>query len=265
MKAIIIAAGRGKRLMPYTDEVPKCMVPVDHRTILEIQLEAFRAHGVRDVVIIRGYHRDELTRFCAKLDPGIRFRDNLQWEYNNILESLFCAEADLTGPLLMTYSDIIFTPEVVGKLIAAPGDVSLVIDQDFRDIYVGRSDHPLSEGEVSDLDETGGVRRVGKRALPPEEAWGEFIGLAKLSERGAGWFRDEWASLGRRYRGREDQPFQRAATFRAAYLTDLLQELIDQGHRLEPVGIRGSWREIDTVQDLERARELLRSGKEDWR
>src|SRR5262245_45493949 len=221
MKAIIIAAGRGKRLMPYTDEVPKCMVPVDHRTILEIQLEAFHDHGVRDVVIIRGYHSDELTRFCAGLDPGIRFCDNPQWEHNNILESLFCAESELFGPLLLTYSDIIFTPDVVGKLLASTGDISLVIDRDFRDIYVGRSEHPLSEAEVSDLDATGNVWRVGKRALPPDEAWGEFIGLAKLTQVGAGWFRDEWAALGQLYRGREDRPFQRAATFRAAYLTDL--------------------------------------------
>jgi choline kinase len=265
MKAIIIAAGRGKRLMPYTDEVPKCLVPVDHRTILEIQLEAFRKHGVRDVVVIRGYHGDELTRSCARLDPGIRFVDNLDWEHNNILESLFCADAELTGPLLVTYSDIIFTPDVVARLLASTGDIALIVDRDFRDIYEGRTEHPLSEAEVCDLDPIGNVRRVGKRALPVEEAWGEFIGLARLSREGARWLRSEWHALVERYRGRSHEPFQRAATFRAAYLTDMLQHLIDLGHPLEPVGIRGSWREIDTVQDLQRARELLRSTTEEWR
>ena len=257
MKAIIIAAGRGRRLMPYTDQMPKCLVPVDQRTILDIQLEAFRAHGVDEVVIIRGYLGDVLGE--RDLGPGVRFVENRDWEHNNILESLFCAENEIDGPLLMSYSDIIFTPEVVGRLVAAGGDICLIIDRAFRDIYEGRSDHPLPEAEVSDLDERGKVRRVGKRALPPEEAYGEFIGLAKLSAEGARWMRDAWQSLQAEYRGRESAPFQRAQSFRAAYLTDMIQHLIDAGRPVEPVAIDGEWREIDTVQDLERARAMLDS------
>ena len=113
-------------------------------------LEAFRAHGVDEVVIIRGYLGDVLGE--RDLGPGVRFVENRDWEHNNILESLFCAESDIDGPLLMTYSDIIFTPEVVRRLVAAEGDICLIIDRAFRDIYEGRSDHPLPEAEVSDLD-----------------------------------------------------------------------------------------------------------------
>ena len=134
--------------------------------------------------------------------------------------------------------------------------MSLVIDRRFRDIYEGRTEHPLPEAEVSDLDEQGLVKRVGKRALPPDAAYGEFIGLAKLSVEGARWFRDAWRELRREYAGRETERFQRAASFRNAYLTDLLQHLIDAGRPVEPVAIDGMWREIDTVQDLERAREM---------
>lgn len=263
MKAIIIAAGRGRRLMPYTDEMPKCLVPVDHRTILEIQLEAFRAHGVDEVVIIRGYLGHVLGQ--RDLGPGVRFVENREWEHNNILESLFCAEQEIEGPLLMTYSDIIFTPEVVRRLVASQGDIALVIDRAFRDVYVGRSDHPLPEAEVSDLDERGLVRRVGKRALPPEEVVGEFIGLARLSAEGARWMRAAWRQLTAEYRGRESAPFQRAPSFRAAYLTDMLQHLIDGGRPIEPVAIDGEWREIDTVQDLERARAMLESATREAR
>jgi L-glutamine-phosphate cytidylyltransferase len=264
-KAIIIAAGRGRRLMPYTDEMPKCLVPVDHRSILGIQVDAFRAHGVRDIVIIRGYLGEVLTARAGEVGGGIRFVDNRDWEHNNILESLFCADEEIDGPVLLTYSDIIFTPEVVGALMAASGDVSLIIDRAFRDVYEGRSDHPLPEAEVADLDERGLVRRVGKRALPPDEAYGEFIGLARLSAAGAAWMREAWAALRAVYRGREADPFQRAPSFRAAYLTDMLQHLIDAGRPVHPVAIDGQWREIDTVQDLERARAMLGSAKETWR
>ncbi|HTE53562.1 MAG TPA: phosphocholine cytidylyltransferase family protein [Kofleriaceae bacterium] len=264
-KAIVIAAGRGRRLMPYTDQMPKCLVPVDHRSILGIELDAFRAHGIDDVVIIRGYLGDVLSARAGELGGPVRFVDNPDWEHNNILESLFCAEREIDGPVFLTYSDIIFTPDVVAKLVAAPGDIGLIIDRAFRDVYVGRSDHPLPEAEVADLDERGLVKRVGKRALPPEDAFGEFIGLAKLSAVGAGWMRAAWRELVEEYRGREDQPFQRAPSFRAAYLTDMLQHLIDAGRPVHPVAIDGEWREIDTVQDLERARAMLGSTKETWR
>lgn len=263
-KVIVIAAGRGKRLMPYTDQMPKCLVPVDHRSILQIQLEALRAVGVDDVVVIRGYLGDVLEARRGELG-AVRFVDNREWADNNILESLFKADAELDGPVYLTYSDIIYTPEVVARLAAAEGDVNLVIDRAFRDIYVGRDDHPLPEAEVSDLDASGAVARVGKRSLPAEQAFGEFIGLCKLSAEGARWFRAAWQGLLARYAGREHEPFQRAASFRQAYLTDLLQHLIAEGRRVSPVAIDGAWREIDTVQDLSRARTLLSSAQESWR
>jgi NDP-sugar pyrophosphorylase family protein len=71
-------------------------------------------------------------------------------------------------------------------------------------------------------------------------------------------------ALARRYDGREQEPFQRAAAYRNAYLTDLWQELVDRGIRLDPVFIAGSWREIDTGQDLDRARQLVESSPGEW-
>ncbi len=267
-KAIIIAAGRGKRLMPYTDEMPKCMVPVAGRPMLGHQLAAFRAHGVQEVVIIRGYLGQVLEARQPEIEQDgmrIRYVWNREFETNNVLQSLFCAEAELAGPVLLTYSDIIFTEDVVGALMQAPGDAALVIDRDFAQIYQGRTEHPLCEAEVADLDEAGNVRSVGKRSLPADEAWGEFIGLMKLSSRGTAALREAWAALTETYKDRDHEPFQRAAAFRVAYLTDMLQHLIDGGMPMTPVGIRGAWREIDTVQDLQRADDLLGSQAEDWK
>ena len=64
--------------------------------------------------------------------------------------------------------------------------------------------------------------------------------------------------------GRDHEPFQRAARYRNAYLTDLWQELIERGTRIDPILIDGQWREIDTGQDLDRARMLLESGPKEW-
>lgn len=261
-RAIVIAAGRGKRLRPYTDAAPKCLVPVGGRSILEWQLRAFRACGVRDVIVIRGYRGEVLADRLPELGGDIRLVDNPDWEQNNILESLFFADAELDGPLLLSYSDIVFTESVAARAAGAPGDIALVIDRDFASIYEGRTEHPLDEAEVAEV-RGGRVTRVGKRALAPEDAQGEFIGLVKLSSEGAATLRAAWAELRMRYEGRRDAPFQRAPSFRAAYLTDMLQYLIDAGHALRPVEIRGGWREIDTAQDLERAERAARDLEEE--
>jgi choline kinase len=190
--------------------------------------------------------------------------DNHEWQTNNVLLSLACARTYLDRPCLISYSDIIFTPAVARAAAASPAEIALVIDREFRSIYDGRTEHPLEEGEVSDLMPDGSVARVGKRALPASEAVGEFIGLAKLGERGATTVARTLDSLARRYDGRDHEPFQRAASYRNAYLTDLWQELIDGGIRLDPVLIQGCWREIDTGQDLDRARQLVQSSPKEW-
>ncbi len=263
-RAILIAAGRGRRLGTHTDEIPKCMVEVGGRPILGWIWRALAASGVDELVVIRGYRGDVLERFVRSLVPRAIFVDNPQWQTNNVLLSLACARPYLDRACYLTYSDIIFTPAVVAAAAASPADFGLVIDREFRTIYEGRTEHPLDEGEVADLRRDGAVARVGKRALPPADAIGEFIGLTKLSATGAELSGAALDALAGRFAGRDDQPFQRAATYRNAYLTDLWQELIDHGTRLDPVLIEGQWREIDTGQDLDRARELVESHPKEW-
>jgi len=264
-RAILIAAGRGKRLGTHTDDIPKCMVQVGERPILGWVWDAMAAAGVEELVVIRGYRGDVLEQFVRTLSPApsrIELVDNDEWETNNILLSLARARPFLDRPCLLTYSDIIFTRDVARAAVESPAEIGLVIDRDFRSIYEGRTQHPLDEGEVSDLMPDGSVARVGKRALSPAAAIGEYIGLTRLGPRGVTTVARTIDALLHRFEGRDDTPFQRAARFRNAYLTDLWQELIDTGTRLDPILIDGRWREIDTGQDLDRARFLVESAQE---
>jgi len=257
-KALIIAAGMGRRLQPYTDEMPKCLVPIRGRSILARQLDAFRAHGVERFVIVRGYKADVLERRKAELGEGVSFVENTEFSTNNILQSMFKAGAELGEALYVTYADIVFATGVVGALAAAEGDFSLIVDRDFAKIYEGRTLHPLPEAEVCAVDASGKMTAVGKRSTPVEQAYGEFIGLAKLSRAGAAKLADAYARVAATYAGRETEPFGRN-TWRGAYLTDLFEHLIGEGQIFRPVDIHGQWREIDTTQDLERAEEQV-----DW-
>lgn len=249
-KAIIVAAGRGKRLGNETDEIPKCMVKVAGRSILHWQLRALEAAGVDDVVIVRGYRGDCISA------PGhdVRFVENPEWAQNNILASLLYAAAEMDTGFFFSYSDIVFAPAVATQLrdeTSADGPpAALVVDRRWEDAYVGRTLHPVSEAELAKVVETPAgkaVSRVGKQAVPREEAIGEFIGLARFSAEGAVALKQVWD---RALRDGLEKPFGRALTLRNAYLSDALNAMADASVRLAPVFIDGTWREIDTQQDL---------------
>lgn len=264
-RAILIAAGRGKRLGAHTDEVPKCMVPIGDKPILGHVWDALSSVGVDELVVIRGYRGDVLEQFVRSLVPNAVFVDNDEWQTNNVLLSLGKAREYLDQPTYLTYSDILFTREVAAAAAASTAEIGLVIDRQFRAIYEGRTEHPLDEGEVADLLPDGTVARVGKKALPPADAVGEFIGLSRLGPRGVAAAARTIDQIALAYADREDEPFQRAARYRNSYLTDLWQQLIDTGTQIHPIFIDGQWREIDTGQDLERARMLLESRPKEWR
>jgi choline kinase len=247
MKAIIVAAGMGRRLAPYTDDRPKTLVEVNGRSILERQVDAYRAAGVGEINIVRGYMKEMIAV------DGARTFDNVEFRSNNILVSLFYAESAMAGGFLFSYSDIVFRPEVVRTVIETEGDYALVIDRRWHEAYVGRVNHPVEEGEVARVDD-GRVTLVGKKTMPPDAATGEFIGLARFSARAAEKLRERFHQRRGELAGK---PYGRAPRFEVAYLTDLLNDLIESGEVMRPAFIDGGWREIDTVEDLERAKAVV--------
>ncbi len=251
MKAIIVAAGRGRRLGQETDVIPKCMVRVAGRPILHRQLDALAAAGVDQVVIVRGYRGDCISGPAGA--PPIRFVENPDWAQNNILTSLFYAEAEMGEGFVFSYSDIVFAPEHARRVVATPGPIALIVDRRWRDAYEGRTLHPVSEAELARVADAGdgpAVVRVGKRLVAAEEAAGEFTGLARFSPEGAAALAEVWR--GALARGRSS-PFGAAATLDNAYLSDGLNGVADSGVALRPAFVDGGWREIDTEQDLARA------------
>jgi len=97
------------------------------------------------------------------------------------------------------------------------------------------------------------VRRLGQ-SIDPQEAHGEFIGLALFSARGTELVRETWRDLRRNHRGR----FHEAESLDRASLTDLVQELVDRGHEVTCVDVYKGWMEIDSFDDYRRAWAELR-------
>lgn len=246
-KAIIIAAGMGIRLNPLTNNKPKCLLKVGRKTIMERQLETLRLCGITDTVVIRGYKKEKINF------PGIKYYENTDYLNNNILNSLFYAQPEMDRDFITSYSDILFDKSVVEKLLEDKNDIAVVVDTDWQEYYQGRTKHPMSEAE-NVIIRDGKVVEIGKH-VSAEEAHGEFIGMVKFSEKGAGIFKKEFQRVKNQY---WSKPFQKAATFEKAYLTDMLQELIDRGFAVYPVLIQKNWWEIDTDQDLKKVKKFLK-------
>ena len=242
MKAIILAAGLGSRLRHLTIDRPKSTLEIDGRSLIDRQLDTFRAVGIDDITIVTGHRPDRLQL------PGVKTRHNDDYRNNNILLSLMYAEEDLDDDVIVTYSDIVYEPIVVERLLDADGDILAVCDADWKKSYVGRTEHPVEQAEKVVI-EAGLIRRIGKH-LTEGEADGEFIGLLRLSRAGAKALRAAFSEVAANHAGK---PFQSAQRFEIAYLTDMLQELIDRGHHVRPLMIHGGWREIDTIEDFLRA------------
>ena len=102
MNAIILAAGKGERLRPLTENKPKCLVSLFGKTLLEWQIETFHNQGIDDITIVTGYKSD-LIKY-----PEIKKIQNKNYDSTNMVETLFCAKDELKESTIVSYGDILF-------------------------------------------------------------------------------------------------------------------------------------------------------------
>ncbi len=243
MRPIIIGAGRGSRLGPETDDIPKTLVPVMGRPMLDWILDALAEAGFtrHDVIFICGYRSDVLqARY-----PEFTYVRNDDWERNNILASLMYARPHLASGFVSTYADIVYRGSAVKKAVASRHDKVLVNDTDWRRRYVARSQHPETDAEKMRAE---GERVVElSRKIVSEQASGEFIGVTKFSPEGARELCEAFDAAKAKWAG---QVFREGRTFEKAYLIDLFQDMLEKGSAFHRVDTHGGYMEIDTQQDL---------------
>jgi L-glutamine-phosphate cytidylyltransferase len=245
MKAIIIGAGRGRRLMPTTAETPKCYAEVKGRRLLDWALDAFTKAGVTDITFVGGYQIEKVKRDY----PQFTFRHNTGWENNNILLSLMHAEDVMDQGFVCCYSDILFSRDVIEMVLRHPSEIALSVDTQWLDRYQHRTQHPPDDAEKVTVN-NGWVTRV-HRGIAPHEAHGEYTGIAKFHASGAAKLREHFHQARARFAGK---PFREAALFEKAYLIHLLQEMIEAGVQMAHADTPGNYMEVDTQEDFELAR-----------
>jgi L-glutamine-phosphate cytidylyltransferase len=238
LTAIILAAGRGSRLHPYTESCPKCLTELGDTTLLDRQLATLRECGVQDIVIATGYLADMLER------PGIVCVNNPLWAETNMVESLFCAEGEFTDDIIVSYSDIVYQPRILQALLDSSSDISVVVDRRWRALWERRFDDPLSDAETLRLDDRGDIVEIGQPPTSFDQIEAQYIGLMRFRGDGVTALRDGYASM-----GEAGRPWKKKRPAERAYMTDLLSELILLGHRVHSVQVDAGWLEVDTVHD----------------
>ena len=239
MIGLVLAAGAGRRLRPYTDRLPKALVPVDgDRTVLDVILANFAAVNLRDVAVVVGYAADAVVERRSELERryGVRLDliDNDKAEEWNNAYSLWCARDLLTEGVLLSNGDTVHPVSVEQDLLASSGSPLRIAVDDRK---------ALAQEEMKIvLGPDGGVAKITKQ-MDPAAAAGEYIGVT-LIERAAA------------------QPLTEAleATWRrdpGLYYEDGYQAYVDGGRRIDicPIGAV-SWVEVDNHDDLARARDI---------
>ncbi len=242
MIGMVLAAGAGRRLRPYTDTLPKALVPVDgETTILDIALRNLAEVELTDVVIVVGYRAEAVEQRKAALEKryGVELtlvHNDKAEEWNNSY-SMWLARDHFAEGVLMVNGDTVHPVSVERTLLEGRGaaDVLLAVDDVKK----------LAEEEMKvTLGDDGRLRRITK-LMDPAEAYGEYIGATLLEPAAAGPLADALKAT-----------WERDPNL---YYEDGYQELVDRGGKIAiaPIGAV-EWVEVDDHDDLEKARRIAK-------
>lgn len=237
MKAVLLAAGVGSRLRPHTDKVPKALLPVAGKSILERSLCAFAELGIREAIVVTGHLREHIEEALRRSPLPARAVFNPRYDTANNYFSLLAAEPALAGQdFVKLDADLVFLPEVLKRLLSTPGDLALALD---RSVCLGEEEMKIQLGA------DGRVLRVSKK-LPPQDCAGESIGMERIGAAFSRVLFDELRALDRE--GLTD-----------SYYEDAYDRLARRGgfdiRCADVAGMR--WFEIDDERDWREAERLF--------
>ena len=240
VKAVILAAGIGRRLKPYTTEKPKCMARLAGVPIITHQIRVLESLGIKDITIVTGYKAD-------KVEPvGHKTIYNADYRSTNMVASFMRAEKLFGGraDILAVYGDIIFEKKIIKKLLACKASICTTVDESWLNLWKIRSENPLNDAETLKTDACDNITELGKKPAALKEIQGQYMGLIKISAE----FVPKVVDI---YKNMDRKAVFEGKSFSNMFMTSFLQYLIDSGQELRAVTVSGGWLEVDTAGDLE--------------
>ena len=241
IKAVILAAGRGSRLGNLTNDRPKGLVELDGKSLLEWQCKALYGCGINEIYIITGYLSHEIERL------GFKTIHNNKWANSNMVASIKLALDQIEGPLIFSYSDIVFYPDIVEKLLSEESSFAIAYDPNWLSLWQQRFENPLSDAETFLIDSNRWITQIGKKSSLYSDIQGQFMGLFKVGKKAR--------TIIENFLNSNPELIDKIDT------TTLLSLLLEKGNSLRGVRLDSYWCEIDSLSDLKIANKLIESGK----
>jgi choline kinase len=239
MKALVLAAGRGSRLGPFTADRPKCLVEIGGKSLLERQVAALRAAGAREVGVVIGW--------CAKAfqAKGLPTFENPRWADTTMVESLSAAEEWLLeGPVLVSYGDIVYGAATARRLAKVDAPLAISYDPGWEVLWRSRFDQPLDDAETFVRDGAGHLMDIGGRPATAAEVQGQYLGLLRFTP-------VAWSTV-RELRSAN-------AEVRMLDMTGLLRHLVRSDLlQISTVPTAGPWCEFDHPMDIDVGADIIR-------
>jgi L-glutamine-phosphate cytidylyltransferase len=233
MKAVILAAGCGYRLRPYTVDRPKCLLSFAGETLLQRQVRTLTECGIEDISVVTGHRADRLA------GTGLRCYFNSRYEHSNLVASLLCAEAELEGDVIVCYSDILYEKRLIERLVSAPAsDLVVLVDEDWQPYYEKRFGREYGQRTGFVVAADGRILSTQRAAVDRSESQAQYIGLVRFGPSGCHAFR---------------HLFRNAPTADRAVMRDVIEALIQRRVHIDAAIVRRGWLEVDTVEDYEQA------------
>lgn len=254
MKAIILAGGMGTRLGKYTENLPKGMLNFNGKSLIERQVETLRSCGISDIIIVKGYMPDKIQI------PDVKYYVNEDYANTNMVETLFCAEEEMDDDILVCYSDILYEKRVIEKILASNVDIGVTVDEDYWDYWKARMDNPEDDTESLVIDEEGKIIELGDTDCALDKAKVRYVGLIKFSKKGIEALKKVYHKNKEKYFNISG-PWLRSKCFKKGYMTCMLQAIINEGYRVDPIIVKHGWLEFDTIEDYEKYNEWLENGE----
>lgn len=252
MKAIILAAGQGTRLKKYTENLPKGMLEFAGKTLIERQIETYRKCGITDIIIVRGFAAAKITY------QDVKYYENTDYADTNMVVSLMTARQEFKDDIIVSYSDILFEEQMLKGMMVSAADFAVAVDDNWKEYWKARYGGVDFDTESLSLDENDNITELGLEAPRLEDIDARYIGLLKFSRNG---LEKITAIFDRDYEEYRDKPWKQSGkTLRRAYMTDLLQAVIESGNPVRAVKFKNGWIEFDTNEDYETAMKWEETG-----
>lgn len=243
VKAIILGAGQGRRLLPLTENSPKCLLPVSDKPVLEWQIDALLSAGISEITVVAGFQVGQVEALLQQryIDyPQIQVLFNPFYEVADNLASCWIARSIMDSDFLLLNGDTVFESSLLSQALnSAPAPITLCVD--FKNAY------DADDMKVQ-LDSDGFVKQVSK-ILPADQINAESIGLIYFRAQGPRYFREAVESA-----------LRHPAELKSWYLTMI--DLLASQRLVKSCSVAGyRWCEIDFIEDLARAGMLFTNQK----